>query len=136
MLHALSGGRTGQDFVPDRFRAQVAHEVRMPSARPVVSLRGPSVRHCLTVGDQERHEVEVRYGRALRTRRVAIDGRTVYRHWSLLPWAERRARDFKTPGREAHTFIVEPPGAPMNPATIPGCYLIWLDGKLLLRVER
>ena len=108
----------------------------MPSTRPVVSLRGPSIRYRLTVGSDEQHEVEVRYGRAMRVLRVVIDGRTVYQHVGRLPWAAREARELKTPGREAHTFLVEPPGARMNPATIPGCYVIWLDGRPLLRIER
>ena len=108
----------------------------MPATTPSRHDVGGILSFQFSVGTAEPHEVEVRYRRALRMLRVAIDGRIVYRHTRLLPWAGRKARDFKTPGREAHTFIVEPPGAPTNPATIPGCYLIWLDGKLLLRVER
>jgi hypothetical protein len=90
----------------------------------------------IVVGEWEKHEVEVSYGRTTGILRVRIDGKTAYSHWGRLPWADRRARDFKTPGREAHTFIVEPPGAPANLDRDPGAYVIWLDSQLLLRVER
>jgi len=108
----------------------------MPGTQPVQRLREPVRSLTLTVGTWDKHEVEVTYGRTLRLLRIRIDGKVAYSHCGRVPWSERRAREFKTPGREAHTFVVEPPGAPYNRATIPGSYIIWLDGRVLLRVER
>lgn len=90
----------------------------------------------MTIGTHEKHEIEVSYGRALRLLRVRVDGRTLYRRCGLLAWGPPRATEFKTPGREVHTFIVEPPGVPANQATDPNSYWVWLDGRPVLRVER
>ena len=87
-------------------------------------------------GSVETHDVEIRYSPALRLLRIRVDGRTLYRHCGLLPLRLPRARDFKTPGREVHTFLVEPPGVARNRHTDPDSYWVWLDGQPILRVER
>ncbi len=88
----------------------------------------------LTFGSDERHEVAVTYTKALRLLRVTIDGRTVWRHCGLLPWAQRRAHEFKTDGAEAHTLVFEPPGSAVQQPSEPARYRIWLDGSPILRV--
>jgi hypothetical protein len=113
----------------------MTQEHPIPETAPPQDLRRPKVRLRMVVGAWEKHCVEVSYGQTLRLLTVRIDGRKVYRHWGCLPWATRRAAEFKNPGREAHTFIVEPPGAPANRSRDPGAYVLWLDGQVLLRVE-
>ena len=108
----------------------------MPGTTPIRCDQGRTLSYRFSVGTEKPHDVEVSYGRTLRVLRVVIDGRTAYRHSGLLPWAARAARDFKTPGREAHTILVEPPGSCMNPGTGPGRYVIWLDGVPILKIDR
>jgi hypothetical protein len=113
----------------------MAHERSMPGTTSPHRMQ-PPVRHLkLVVGTWEPHDIEVHYGARLRVLSIKIDGRTVYRHWSRAPWATRKATEFKTPGREAHTFVVEPPGAARTRQSDPNCYLIWLDGQVIARVE-
>ena len=88
-----------------------------------------------TFGEGDRHEVVVTYGRALRLLRVTIDGRTVYRHSRLLPWARRRATEVKTRGPETHNLIIEPPGSRTLNGQSLRAYRLWLDGTPVLNVQ-
>jgi hypothetical protein len=81
----------------------------------------------LVVGTVEPHEVRVAYSRTLRLLTVRVDGRTVYRHCGLVPWASRKAREIRTPGGELHTLIVAP--ADRHRAG----YRLWLDGTPVAR---
>jgi hypothetical protein len=81
----------------------------------------------LVVG-AERHAVEVSWSAPLRLLRVRLDGRTVYRHWGLLPWATRKAREIRTPGRELHTLIVQPPARGRGGDAARAGYRLWVDG--------
>src|SRR5262245_10477764 len=89
----------------------------------------------MVVGTWERHEVEVVYTRALRLFSIVIDGRTVFRHCRLLPWAARLGVEIKTPGREAHTLVVEPPDGRARTSVDARGYLVWLDGEQVVRVS-
>jgi hypothetical protein len=90
----------------------------------------------LVVGTVEQHVVRVAYSSTLRLLTVQVDGRTVYRHCGLLPWTSRRAKEIRTPGRELHTLIVEPPKRDGDRTTGIRGYGLWLDGSPLIRVER
>jgi hypothetical protein len=113
----------------------MTHEHPMPGTTSPRRVQPPVQLLRFVVGTWEPHDVEVRYGATLRVLSIRIDGRTVYRHWGRAPFASRRAKEFKTPGREAHTFIVEPPGALRTRDTDPNSYLIWLDGQVIARVD-
>lgn len=96
--------------------------------------RKGSMEFRLTFGDTSKREVVVTYSRTLRLLRIVIDGRVAYRHCRLVPWARRKADDFKTAGPEAHCFVVEPPGSPSLGGHERGGYRIWLDGTPVLRI--
>ena len=82
------------------------------------------------IGERVKHEIQASYLPLVRLLRVRIDGRLVYRHWALLPWAPRRPREFRSPGPEVHFYLVDPPGwrDPFTGAILDG-YRLWLDGQ-------
>ncbi|HEX5009899.1 MAG TPA: class I SAM-dependent methyltransferase [Planctomycetota bacterium] len=108
----------------------------MSGSTPVRREQPATLSYRLRLGASEPHEVEVRFGPALRVLTVKIDGQQVYRHWDRAPWASRRSRDFKLPGREAHTLVVDPPGGRNTRGLDARSYVVWLDGQPVLRVGR
>jgi len=96
---------------------------------------GHVMEYRLTFGAQAQHEALVTYSKDQRLLRVLIDGDVAYEHVGTNPSERARAQDFKTPGPETHTFVIEPPGSPdaLGDRGMDALR-VWLDGNPVLRV--
>jgi hypothetical protein len=93
-------------------------------------VQGGAVKIQVAIGERVKHEIQAFYLPLLRLMRVRIDGRLVYQHCALLPWATRRPQEFRSPGPEVHFYLVDPPGwrDPFTGTVLDG-YRLWLDGQ-------